>query len=170
MAPLRHDPRNGALLLGETRLLALPVEAVLELWRSAEPQGQRFADELVASAGYAAGEAIAALVAEGAPQAVTAAFCAEVSGLGLGTFRVAALDAAARAIDVEVAGSPFAAALAPAEGPCCHLLRGAVAALGARVFGIGAASEEVACAAAGAPLCRFRVRGVQVADEESWSW
>ena len=56
---------------------------------------------------------------------------------------------------VTVSDSPFAAAYGPAGGPVCHLTRGVLERLAELAFGGPAAVRETACAAAGAPRCRF---------------
>ncbi|HEY2561493.1 MAG TPA: V4R domain-containing protein [Caldimonas sp.] len=60
-----------------------------------------------------------------------------------------------RALDLEVRNSPFAAAAAPSARPVCAAIAGMLEALATIVVGEGASARETACAACGAPCCRF---------------
>jgi len=57
---------------------------------------------------------------------------------------------------LEVRNSPFAAATsASSTRPACDAIAGMLEALATIVFGAGASARETACAANGAPCCRF---------------
>jgi predicted hydrocarbon binding protein len=165
-------PEPGALAFRGERILALPVEALCEIQRGAEAGGERFATELVAAAGFATGRAIGRASRRGARDAgaLLEASCTAATSMGLGAFQPGRLDPAARTIEVEVQGSPFAAAFAPAPGPSCPFLRGVVTGIAEEILGVGVAGEEVLCAAAGADRCLLRARAVVVTEEGSWSW
>ncbi len=60
-----------------------------------------------------------------------------------------------RTFVVTVRRSPFAVAYGPSSGPVCHLIRGVLESLAAAVLDGPARVTETACAAAGAPTCRF---------------
>jgi predicted hydrocarbon binding protein len=59
---------------------------------------------------------------------------------------------------VSVRRSPFAEAYGPSTTPVCHLLRGVLEALAAAALTGTPAVVETACAAMGAPACRFETR------------
>lgn len=154
------------------RVIVVPVEALCELQRGAESQGEGFAHELVAAAGFAMGEATARRLGnEGrAAEALVVACCRAAAAFGLGELHPARVDLAERVLEVEARGSPFASAFAPAEGASCPFLRGFVTGMAQAIFGVGVAGEEVGCAATGAPECRFRSKAVAITEEGGWSW
>jgi predicted hydrocarbon binding protein len=73
--------------------------------------------------------------------------------LGWGRFALERLTPTA--LVVTVADSPFARAYGAAAAPVCHLTRGVLDTLAASVLQRPAPMTETACAATGAPLCRF---------------
>ena len=56
---------------------------------------------------------------------------------------------------VSMRRSPVAEAYGPSAGPVCHLIRGVLESLAAATFGRSCTVVETACAAMGAPVCRF---------------
>lgn len=74
--------------------------------------------------------------------------------LGWGIWR---FERAEGALRLTVANSPFAAGYGPAEFPVCGPIRGMLTAVGAMVLGAPVTVAETACAAMGAPECRFDV-------------
>lgn len=60
-------------------------------------------------------------------------------------------------IGLRVVNSPFAEGYGPAEFPVCGPIRGMLTAVGALVLGAPVRVTETACAAMGAPECRFTV-------------
>jgi predicted hydrocarbon binding protein len=166
------DTASGTLSWENERMLVLPVEALCEIQRGAEEsQGDRFATELMASAGFSTGSSLSKRLQHGAhgDERLVAACCEVIAAFGLGRARVA-LDPKARTLEVEVEGSPFAASFAPAESVSCPFLRGLFTGIAETLFGVGVAGEELTCAAHGAERCRFRSRATQVAEETGWSW
>ena len=73
--------------------------------------------------------------------------------LGWGRWRIAR---EAVGLALEVANSPFAAGHGPSRGPVCAPIAGMLAAVAGLVAGVGMEARESACAAQGAPRCRFR--------------
>ena len=73
--------------------------------------------------------------------------------LGWGRWRIAR---EAGGLALEVANSPFAAGHGPSRGPVCAPIAGMLAAVAGLVAGVGMEARESACAAQGAPRCRFR--------------
>ncbi|OLD75689.1 MAG: hypothetical protein AUG87_12140 [Candidatus Rokubacteria bacterium 13_1_20CM_4_70_14] len=59
---------------------------------------------------------------------------------------------------VSVRNSPFARAYGAAVTPVCHLTRGVLERLAEVALGAPAVATETACAANGAPACRFVAR------------
>jgi predicted hydrocarbon binding protein len=153
-------------------VLVLSAEALCELQRGAESQGERFATELLSAAGFSMGQGIARQLQhpERDAMALATAYLHALSSLGMGLARIVRLDLKERVLEVDVQGSPFVATYARAEGPSCPFWRGLVTGLAEVLFGVGVAGEEVACVALGAERCRFRSRGTSVAEEETWSW
>jgi predicted hydrocarbon binding protein len=76
--------------------------------------------------------------------------------IGWGDFRLEALGPAE--LVVTVGHSAFADACAPAGAPVCHLTRGVLESLAAAVLERPLPVVETACAATGAPACRFEAR------------
>jgi hypothetical protein len=105
------------------------------------------------AAGGLAGGARATRALGGAPRAQAARLLAQGAALGWGTFTLERLTPDALA--VSVAGSPFARAYGGATAPVCHLTRGVLEALAARVLARPRPVRETACIALGAARCRF---------------
>lgn len=170
--PLTAGPQGGTLWWGEERMLVLSAEALCELQRGAESQGERFATELVSAAGFSMGQGIARRLQhpQRDAQALAAAYVQVLSSMGMGVPSIVRMNLQERVLEVEVQGSPFAATFARAEGPSCPFWRGLVTGLAEVLFGVGVAGEEIACVAVGAERCSFRSKGTTVAEEGGWSW
>jgi uncharacterized protein len=93
-------------------------------------------------AGAASAEALLATIAATAPQ------------LGWGRWAIARRP---DGLDVTVTNSPFAAGAGVSAGPVCAPIRGMLTAVGEMALGGPVVAEEIACAATGAPCCRFAV-------------
>ena len=59
---------------------------------------------------------------------------------------------------VAIRHSPFADAHGPSPAPVCHVTRGVLERVAEALFDAPARVTETACAATGAPLCRFEAR------------
>jgi predicted hydrocarbon binding protein len=112
------------------------------------------ADECVAAGGRAGGARATAALAGTATERVER-LLAQGAAIGWGTFRLERLTPTSLA--VSVADSPFARAYGGASAPVCHLTRGVLEAIAARVLERRerVSVRETACAAAGAVRCRF---------------
>ncbi len=105
------------------------------------------------AAGGRAGGARAAATLGGAARERVEQLLAQGAAIGWGKFRLERLTATSLA--VSVADSPFARAYGGASAPVCHLTRGVLDALAARVLERPVRVSETACAALGGARCRF---------------
>jgi uncharacterized protein len=146
------DATAGRLLHRGARFLLIRPETLIALQRALEAAlGETAADVLVAG-GRAGGGRSAATLAGDARQRVTALL--EMGGrIGWGDFALESL--AAHELVVTVTDSPFTEAHGPSDRPVCHLTRGVLHALAESVFEGPVSVRETACAATGAPCCRF---------------
>jgi predicted hydrocarbon binding protein len=117
--------------------------------------GAAAAGECFAAGGRAGGARAAAGLA-GTPRERVEALLATGRQIGWGDFRLEALGPAE--LVVTVGRSAFAEAYAPAGAPVCHLTRGVLESLAAAVLDRPLPVVETACAATGAPACRFEAR------------
>jgi len=105
------------------------------------------------AAGGRSGGARATAALDGAALERVERLLAQGAAIGWGSFRLERLTSTSLA--VSVADSPFARAYGGASTPVCHLTRGVLEALAARVLERPARVRETACAAVGAARCRF---------------
>ena len=107
------------------------------------------------AAGGRAGGARATAALGGAAQEQVERLLAQGAAIGWGNFRLERLTPTSLA--VSVADSPFARAYGGASAPVCHLTRGVLEAIAARVLERRERVNvsETACAAVGAVRCRF---------------
>ncbi len=135
---LRPDTLMGAfaLLAPEAR-----AQALTALARSTAEHGAKSARRYQ-NLGAADAERLVAVIEETAPQ------------LGWGVWRLER--AGGDAFELEVRNSPFAAGYGASDRPVCAPIAGMFAAVTGLIAGAETAAEEVACAATGAPACRFR--------------
>jgi len=154
---LVFDPTRGEYRDGDIRYMMIRPDAlmgmigelpeamrplVLEAFaRSIRRAGGRSARSYQA-AGAADATALLAVIEETAPQ------------LGWGRWQ---LQRTQDGLALTVENSPFAAGAGPAAHPVCAPIRGMLAAVGELVMGETVAVKETACAATGAPCCRFAV-------------
>lgn len=151
------DDGAGALRLGEARYLLIRPETLVGVQRAVERAvGPRAAADCLLDGGRAGGARVAAALA-GTPEERLRAVAEAGTALGWGRFDLEALTPAG--LVVTVTRSPFAEAYGPAPGPVCHLIAGVLEAVATSVFRRPQAVRETACAAAGAPACRFESVG-----------
>ena len=153
--PALVDDGRGRLSHRGSRYLLVRPETLVALQKAAEAAfGERAAACLVAGGRAGGGSALASLGASAGPAVER---LLEMGGeIGWGRFALERL--AGDELVVTVEGSPFAEAYGPAAGPVCHLTRGVLERLAELVFAAPATAVETACAAAGAPVCRFEAR------------
>ena len=129
-------------------------ETLAALQRAVEAALGPAAAECVAAGGRAGG-ARAAAAFDGDARERTERLLAQGAAIGWGSFRLERLTPTSLA--VSVADSPFARAYGGATAPVCHLTRGVLEALAARVLDRRdrVSVRETACVALGALRCRF---------------
>jgi predicted hydrocarbon binding protein len=149
------DDGAGALTIDGARYLLIRPETLAALQKAAESAlGARAAECLVAGGRAGGGRASAALTGVGEERVRR---LMETGGaIGWGAFTLERLTD--DALTVSVRRSPFAEAYGPSTTPVCHLLRGVLEALAAAALTGTPAVVETACAAMGAPACRFETR------------
>lgn len=151
---LRSDGRGG-LSLGGSRYLLVRPETLAALQHAVEAALGARAGECLAAGGRAGGAAALRALGATGRQAVERLLVAG-GRIGWGEFALERL--APDCLVVSVRHSPFAEAYGPAPGPVCHLTRGVLERLAEAALGGPVAARETACAAAGAPACRFEAR------------
>jgi predicted hydrocarbon binding protein len=129
-------------------------ETLVALQKAVEAALGPAAAECVAAGGRAGGGRATATL-RGAADAQVERLLAQGDAIGWGHFRLEHLTP--RSLAVTVAGSPFARAYGGARAPVCHLTRGVLEALAARVLERPdrVSVSETACVATGAARCRF---------------
>ncbi len=147
---LRHDA--GRLFHGESRYLLIRPETLVALQKSlVERLGDGAAEHLVAAGRAGGGSALTALGASG--EDAVRRLIAMGTAIGWGEFSLKHLDG--RRFVVAIRHSPFADAHGPSAAPVCHVTRGVLERVAEAVFDAPVRVTETACAATGAPLCRF---------------
>lgn len=154
LAELTDDGR-GALSYRGSRYLLVRPETLVALQKAVEAAlGGRAASCLVDGGRAGGGSALRAL--EGSPEQVVERLLKMGGEIGWGEFALERL--APGELVVTVKNSPVAHAYGAAAGPVCHLTRGVLERLAALAFAGPAVVTETACAATGAPVCRFEAR------------
>jgi predicted hydrocarbon binding protein len=146
------DDGAGRLSMHGARCLLIRPETLAALQKSVEALIAGGAGECLAAGGRAGGARAMAAMHEDAPARV-ARLMRTGREIGWGDFALERLTSAV--LVVTVRNSPFAEAYGVADHPVCHLTRGVLEALAASVLAQPAAVVETACAATGAPACRF---------------
>ncbi len=154
LAELTDDGAGGLSYRGSRYLLVRP-ETLVALQKAVEAAlGERGAASLVAGGRAGGGSALRAL--EGSPEQVVARLLRMGGEIGWGEFALERLAPGELVVTVE--NSPVAAAYGAAPGPVCHLTRGVLERLAELALAGPAVVTETACAATGAPRCRFEAR------------
>ena len=148
------DGRGGLTYRGSRYLLVRP-ETLVALQKAVEAAlGERAAACLAAGGGAGGVTALQAL--EGTAEEIVARLLAMGGEIGWGAFALERLGS--DELVVSVRNSPFARAYGAAVTPVCHLTRGVLERLAEVALGAPAVATETACAATGAPACRFVAR------------
>jgi predicted hydrocarbon binding protein len=151
---LKDDGEGGLSYRGSRYLLVRP-ETLAALQQAVEAAlGERAAACFVAGGRAGGGAALRTL--DGAVELVVARLVKMGGEIGWGELALERLSP--RELVVTVKNSPVAAAYGAAAGPVCHLTRGVLERLAELALGGPAVVAETACAAAGAPVCRFEAR------------
>jgi len=161
------DDGTGRLTIGGARYLLIRPETLAALQKQLEAVAPGAAADCLAAGGRAGGARATRDLAGDAEGRVRSVL-ETGRALGWGDFALERLDP--HGLVVTVAHSPFAEAYGPAAAPVCHLTRGVFESLAARVLERPLAVRETACAAMGAPRCRFAtVPGSEAAVRERTS-
>jgi len=150
-----QDDGAGRLTYRGARYLLIRPETLAALQHAVDTVARGAAAECFASGGRAGGGKAAASLAGGERERVEA-LVAMGGRIGWGGFALERM--APGELVVTVTGSPFAEAHGPSSVPVCHLTRGVLEALAASVLSGRPRVTETACAAMGAPACRFEAR------------
>lgn len=154
LGELDDDGRGGLFYRGSRYLLVRP-ETLVALQKAVEAElGGRAAACVVAGGRAGGGSALRAL--EGSAEQIVARLLRMGREIGWGEFVLERLTPGE--LVVTVRNSPLAQAYGAAPGPVCHLTRGVLERLAEVAFGQTAVATETACAATGAPACRFEAR------------
>jgi len=146
------DDGAGRLTIGGARYLLIRPETLAALQKQVEAVAPGAAADCLVAGGRAGG-AHAARELAGDAEARVRRLLDTGRAIGWGHFVLERL--APHELVVTVAHSPFAEAYGPSPTPVCHLTRGVLESLAARVLERPLAVRESACAATGAPRCRF---------------
>ncbi len=146
--PLSHDRERGRLWVGAGAYVLIRPETLAPLAGSADPRVQALLEEGGFRGGRLAGRAGLAQGLEG--RAGVEWVLGFGALIGWGRFRVEWEGPV-----VVLEHSPFAEACAPAGQPVCHLVRGVLRGIWTEIMGLDVPWLEPACAACGAPACRF---------------
>jgi predicted hydrocarbon binding protein len=147
-----EDDGAGALTIGGARYLLIRPETLAALQKAVEAALGSRAGECLAAGGRAGGARATASL-PGAAEARVRGLVEMGGAIGWGEFALERLTA--DHLVVTVRRSPFADAYGPSAGPVCHLTRGVLESLATAALGGTPRVTETACAATGAPLCRF---------------
>ena len=147
-----EDDGAGRLTIGGARYLLIRPETLAALQKQVEVVAPGAAADCLAAGGRAGG-ARAARDLAGDAEARVRSLLETGRAIGWGDFALERLGACE--LVVTVAHSPFAEAYGPAVAPVCHLTRGVLESLVARVLERPLTVRETACVATGAPRCRF---------------
>jgi len=153
-AGLDADGRGG-LTLGGARYLLIRPETLVAMQKAVQQAvGERAGACIVA--GGRAGGARAAASLDGTAEERARRLLRVGGEIGWGEFTLERLTPTELAVAVR--HSPIAEAYGPSASPVCHLIRGVLESLAAAVLGGSPTLIETACAATGAPICRFETR------------
>lgn len=148
-------PERGELRDGEARYVLIRHDSLMGMFRNLSEPARSAALEALASsvAAHGARSAERYRRAGGGGDALLATIQATAPQVGWGVWRLERTGAELR---LEVTNSPFAAGHGPSSAPVCAPIAGMLQAVASLVLGAPSQAREEACAAAGAPACRFR--------------
>ena len=150
--PALEADGRGTLTLGGARYLLIRPETLVGLQKAVEQALGGGAASCILAGGRAGGAKATASL--DGPAAERVGRLLRIGGeIGWGEFALERLTATELA--VRVRGSAVAEAYGPSTAPVCHLIRGVLESLAAATYGRPATVVETACAAMGAPACRF---------------
>ncbi|HEX4234445.1 MAG TPA: V4R domain-containing protein [Caldimonas sp.] len=152
---LVFDTANGAVLDASRRYVLLRADVLMGLFGALpEPARDVALQALGRSVATHGADSLRAYASEAGVDAAALQRTVEAAAASLGWGRwTLANDGTTLRLDVR--NSPFAAAARPSHQPVCAAIAGMLEALATIVLGERASARETACAAAGAPCCRF---------------
>lgn len=154
LAELSDDGAGGLSYRGSRYLLVRP-ETLVALQKAVEAAlGERCAACFVAAGRAGGGSALRTL--DGSAEQAVERLLKMGGEIGWGEFALERLAPGELVVTVE--NSPVASTYGVSARPVCHLTRGVLERLAELAFGRPATTTETACAAAGAPCCRFEAR------------
>ena len=152
---LQFDPARGEYRDGAIRYLMIRPDALMgilhQLPEAMRPEVLAAFARSIAQHGGQSARSYQAAGATGAAQ-LAATIQDTAPELGWGRW---ALTLGEDRIGLTVANSPFAAGHGPSATPVCHPILGMLRAIGPMLLGHSVDASETACAATGAPNCRF---------------
>jgi predicted hydrocarbon binding protein len=151
---LDYCEERGRLSLGAQPYLLIRPQTLAPLCAHGDPSVLRSLEEGGREGGRLAAESVLARGPKGRE-----AFEALLSlGGQIGWGRMSLLEWTPARVRVQVRHSPFAEAARGSDHPVCHLIRGVLAGMLAKVEGLDASVDETACEARGDAACCFEVR------------
>lgn len=153
---LVFDGTEGAIMDEARRYMLMRPEALMGMFRRLDgPARKQALEALAASVIEMGGNSARAYRAHGGgdPGTLLATVARTAPDLGWGMWE---FDRAGTALHLTVRNSPFAAGYKAAPHPVCHAISGMMTAVSRLVFERDDITvTEMACAACGAPACRF---------------
>lgn len=155
---LVFDTGRGEIRDEGRRYMLMRPEALMGIFSRLDEAGRKDAlAAFAASVVEMGGDSARAYKAHGGgdPDALLATVTATAPELGWGTWSA---ERTASGVAITVRNSPFAAGYGRSQTPVCSAIAGMATAVGRLVIGDDeVAAREVACAACGAPACRFEI-------------
>lgn len=153
---LVFDTAHGAVLDASRRYVLLRADVLMGLFDALPATARDAALQAFGrSVATHGADSLRAYAAEPGSDAAALQRSVESAAASLGWGRwTLAQDGEALALEVD--NSPFAGAAKPSAQPVCAAIAGMLEALATIVFAQPASARETACAATGAPCCRFR--------------
>ncbi|MEK7468663.1 MAG: V4R domain-containing protein [Planctomycetota bacterium] len=147
----------GRITLRGVRFLLVRPETLVGFQKAVEHEAGEIAKRSLMAGGIDGGGRSARRLRDGGLKGreVVEAMCRMGTEIGWGRFRIEGF--ADGGFEMAIESSPYAEAYGPSPHPVCHFLAGVAQGIGEAVYG-AAAAEEIACASAGAPACRFEVK------------
>jgi hypothetical protein len=155
---LAFDEARGEIRDETRRYMMMRPEALMGLFRRLDgPARDAAFAALFDSIVEMGGDSARAYRAHGGgdPDRLLETVAATAPDLGWGVWR---FERSGGGLSLEVANSPFAAGHGPSHRPVCAAVAGMATAVARMVLGDHARAVETACAACGAPACRFEAR------------
>ena len=156
---LVFDRGAGEILDQTRRYIMLRPDALMGMMRRLDPPTRAAAMEALADSIFEQGtdsaRAYRAMSPDPSGDALAQIVAASAPELGWGCWR---FEIGPDLVTLTVENSPFAAGYGPSDAPVCAPIRGMMRAVSTMILDAPATVTEAACAAMGAPRCRFEAR------------